>query len=367
MKTFYLTSFFVWFNLANLFTQNIDTNSIIESLNRTGDSWEIIEKDIGDNQGHIRLHTNKWLMYFLHFRPLTQENFDITPEYVRSQLLTFWGPNMDHFSLKDTEGEIEINGHKAYYVDGDFMNGLVKTRFIIWNCLETNRQFIADLNINKRLETPDTYHEIQQVVTKTILCHGENRVTGGSILPKKYVNDSLDISFYIPNNWKTSGFDSNTWFPDGPDKTNGTLWTLPSDSEKQIDIIWEKAAEKPTEKTIEAFFERMNKFEGFKHLKLTIDTMFYDDNVWVFSGKYQLNREGVYKDKYSSFSDKYLFYGELWNMKGSNYFILSSYILIDNIWGRKVSLFPERKLFDKNLSLIRNLLPHMSMDCKSLL
>jgi len=37
-----LKTYYFWFCLKNLFSQNIYTNSLIESLKRTGNSWEIL-------------------------------------------------------------------------------------------------------------------------------------------------------------------------------------------------------------------------------------------------------------------------------------------------------------------------------------
>ncbi len=169
--------------------------------------WDTLIYRMDSNEGHLKLHTNKWLMCFLHWRPLTPENEAITSEYVRDKLINFWGPNMDYFTLKEGEGEMEINGHRAYYVNGDFM-GQVNTRFIIWNCEETQRQFIADININKLLKTPDIYLELQEMIAKTVTCHGDFNPSAEGVLTRFYRNDTLQIAFKTPSNWRTNLFET---------------------------------------------------------------------------------------------------------------------------------------------------------------
>ncbi|MCP4724867.1 MAG: hypothetical protein GY863_07515, partial [bacterium] len=69
----------------------------IKGMEKSGYDWEIKNCTITDNSGHMRLYQGHWLMYFLHWRPLTKEIENINPAYVRHQLLNFWGPNMAYF------------------------------------------------------------------------------------------------------------------------------------------------------------------------------------------------------------------------------------------------------------------------------
>jgi len=317
--------------------------------------WDTLIYRMDSNEGHLKLHTNKWLMCFLHWRPLTPENADVTPEYVREKLITFWGPNMAYFTLKEGEGEMEINGHRAYYVNGDFM-GQVDTRFIIWNCEETQRQFIADLNINKLMGTPGIYLELQQMIAETVTCHCDFNQSAEGALTRFYRNDTLKIAFKAPSHWKTSIFETEIWYPEGPSAQSASLWTLSTTSEKQIDILWHKKENELNEKSIQSFFDRAVVENNLNYENIIIDSIYTFDNVFRFKGKYTLVKEDSLKERYSRFSNTHQFVGEAVEISGNIYFLVASIIKIDKVWGLKVDLPPDEKDYKDLLNHAREIL-----------
>jgi len=150
--------------------QEIEKYFNLKGLTETGDDWQVTSVKVNDESGHIKLHQDKWLMYFLHWRPLTEEKKNLSIKYTQNLLLNFWGQAIN-FELNHIEEEMEINGHKAFFSEATFGKGSIYTRFIVWNCPQTNRQFVADCNINLRRGTPKEMLEVQKLITQTVCCH----------------------------------------------------------------------------------------------------------------------------------------------------------------------------------------------------
>jgi hypothetical protein len=58
----------------------------LEGLRSSGDDWTVKQDTLPDG-GIIRLHHDKWLMYFVHWRPLTEERKELSAKYVRNLML----------------------------------------------------------------------------------------------------------------------------------------------------------------------------------------------------------------------------------------------------------------------------------------
>ncbi|MCP4723685.1 MAG: hypothetical protein GY863_01550, partial [bacterium] len=309
----------------------------------------------------MRLYQGHWLMYFLHWRPLTKEIENINPAYVRHQLLNFWGPNMAYFKLNGQEGDLVVNGHRAYYVNGTYLD-MVKTRFIIWNCPETGRQFTADLNINIKMNTPDVLHEIQQLITSTISCHGEPHSSGSLVLPKLYNSYDLGVSFYIPENWKTSKFEASEWFPEGQNRKNGTLWTLLTDSEKYVELLWKETGEKISEEMVDGFIETVQNYKPVRNdssrifdVKIESSTMKNSEILYSGTMKY-----GTHQKKFTEYSDDYIFKGRLWKDNGKVYFLIAAMIDQNNVWNRTIDITPSEARIER--FIVQEILPFIKMD-----
>ena len=210
----------------------------IKGLCQGGDDWKVIHENVDPNGGSIKLFQDKWLMYFLHWRPLTKDKEILSIGYVKRLMLSFWGPNMP-FTLSEKGGELEIAGHKAYYMDGTIYDGMIHSKFIVWNYPETKRQFIADCNINVRKGTPEKLLALQEKISHTIACHYGVKGKDFPSLKQKYTNEKYEISFALPENWRTDDYSPYEWFPEGMSRERGSLWTLLTDSEKYVEIIWE--------------------------------------------------------------------------------------------------------------------------------
>ena len=327
--------------------QTVDDVVDLSTLRQSGEDWRIIDQDVGE-EGHIRLHSRQWLMYFLHWRPLTDRNRDLTEEYVRNQMLNFWGQAMN-FELKNIDGETEVCGHPARYTEGTVMNGNVYTRFIVWNCPETGRQFTADCNINLRLKTPMALLDLQRLITGTICCHEGGPVPPAStLLPRRYEYDKWNIGFSLPDGWRTADYPSKEWFPKGPTAESGSLWTLLTDSQKHLELIWRENHGPLSAGLFQDFlgkaavpFRVENVDVAMVDMKL--DSLREDPGFWQGAGTFCLRQTAQGKDYFSD----YVFRGFLWKEGGHAYFLLGAVIMVREFWGIPNDLSPDAATFDR--------------------
>ena len=316
------------------------------AFQNTGDDWKVIVQDTLPDGGHIKLNHDHWLMYFLHWRPLSEENKNISVEYAKERMLNFWGPDIP-FTITSEGGVTEIGGHQAYFIDGSFSNGIVQTRFIVWNCPETKRQFIADCNINTRRGTSEKLLKLQYHISATISCHGQAVNVDHPSLTQKYKSDKYYLSFCIPETWRTDEYTEPKWFPEGPSDTNGTLWTLLTDSNKYIDLVWYNAEKGISEslfrEAVEWFKNRIWDFEQitFSISDFKIDQVRKIRDDFVGTGSYRMN----YQYREQKGGERFLYRAYLRNYRDKTYFLIVSIISRNMWWNRPVDLTPSIELF----------------------
>ncbi|RKY86681.1 hypothetical protein DRQ09_05760, partial [candidate division KSB1 bacterium] len=337
ITNFLITGFIVIFLCLCL--KDVEGQIDLKGLQKTGIEWTVLQFDSTSNNGAIKLHHQSWLMHFIHCRPLTPEREKISVEYTRHLMLNFWGPDMP-FELSRNYGETEVAGHKAYFVDGTIMNGNVHTRFIVWNCPETKRQFIADCNINVRRKTPQKLLKLQyDDISHTISCHKNAKIIKSPFLSQKCIWEKYNLSFYIPENWRTEEYVSSEWYPDGMTDTNGSLWTLLTDSEKHIELLWNK---NDGEISKSLFYDYIKQIESNNTI-VRKDTLIYNikiRNLFVedlIEKNEYISGEGkfdfVYNISGKKYSSPYIFKVLLWKNKDKSYFLLASIIAIKEFWG----------------------------------
>ena len=310
------------------------------------DDWNVIKEDSLAGGGFVKLNHDHWLMYFLHWRPLTEEKENISVEYAKERMLNFWGPDMP-FTITSEGGETTIGGHQAYYIDGSFSNGVVQTRFIVWNCPETKRQFIADCNINTRRGTSEELLKLQYDISATISCHGQPAHVDHPSLTQRYLSEKYNLSFYIPVTWRTHVYPEPEWFPDGQTETNGTLWTMLTDSDKYIDLIWSDQEKDITEELFQEFIQKFEK-DTFEFEKVTYTISDFKIEAIHEKGDYLVGK-GSYNYQYQyqgqKGSEHFLCRAYLRNYKNKTYFLLTSMVKKDSMWGKAVDLTPTDDTF----------------------
>jgi hypothetical protein len=318
----------------------------LEALRSSGDDWTVRQDTLADG-GVIRLHHDKWLMYFLHWRPLTEERQKLSQEYVRDLMLNFWGPNMP-FTLSENMGEMEVGGHKAYFVDGTIYDGSIRSQFIVWNCPETQRQLIADCNINLRKGTQPELLDLQKEITLSVSCHGAASVQANPLLNRLYASRMFNISFRTPETWKTEEYWDSAWFPNGMTPTNGTLWTLLTDSEKYVELRWENRQSEISTGLFNRFVERIESDSVVSETTLRITNIkvrgtVANEKCIIGHGNFNYSLRAGEREETKPFR----FSAFLWNHQDKTYFLLAGMASIQEFWGISPNLSPTDETFNR--------------------
>ena len=200
--------------------------------------WQWKEEDVkgAKDEGSITFSDTKWLMYLIHWGPIQVPK--ITVDYVKNRMLNMWGVK---FEFTGKEGKTEIAGHDAVWVEAYGTNKSFYTRFIIWNCPESGREFIADTNYNLRRKTPREDFENEMRSAKTIQCHEGAITERCPELNRRFDSVKYGFSFYYPEDWFF--FDSPYYVPfpqyEGiRNHETGSLLALCSDQNLSLTLKW---------------------------------------------------------------------------------------------------------------------------------
>ena len=200
--------------------------------------WQWKEEDIIGNKekGEITFSDTKWLMYLIHWGPIQVP--EITVDYVKERMLKMWGVKFD-FTGK--EGTTKVSGHDAVWAEAYGTNKSFYTRFIIWNCPESGREFIADTNYNLVRKTPKEDFEKEMQSARTVQCHEGASTEHSPDLTKKFSSVKYGFSFYYPEEWFM--FDSTFYVPfpqyEGiRNREMGSLLGLCSDQNISVTLKW---------------------------------------------------------------------------------------------------------------------------------
>lgn len=328
--------------------QDVSNAVDVARLSRQGENWKIIDQRGNLQEGSISLHHSKWLMYFLHWRPLGEEKREVSLEDARKLLLSFWGPNMP-FTLTGNEGQLTVAGHPACFVEGTIYNGSVRTVFIVWNCPQTGRQFIADTNINQARETPIAFLDLQRQIALTTCCHGQTVGGDNPLLTQEVKSDKFNLSFRIPQDWRTREFPNPKWFPTGMTPTNGTLWTLLTTSEKHIELAWSQSDRAITRELMEFSLNKLRQtpiqLEGLAlNIKeIQLEEVRLEGGRLIGSGVYTYAAQVGGKE----YKIPYVFRAYLWENGPRTYFLLASMAALKEMWQIPNDLTPSSEVFDR--------------------
>lgn len=205
-------------------------------LDDRGWQWKAENIKGTPESGEATFSDQKWLMYLIHWRPMQKK--EITIDYVKERMLGMWGVK---FEFSGKEGRLKVAGHDAIFVEAFGTNRSFYTRFIIWNCPESDREFIADTNYNLRFRTPESDFEDELRSAMTLQCHKEAQVDHFPDLTQAFTSEKYGFSFSYPERWFI--FDSPYYVPfpeyEGiRDKKMGSLLGLPSDQNTTVTLKW---------------------------------------------------------------------------------------------------------------------------------
>jgi hypothetical protein len=162
-------------------------------------------------------------------------------------MLGMWGVKYE-FSGK--QGETKVSGHDAVWVEAYGTNRSFLTRFIVWNCPQSRREFIADTNYNLRLKTPTEDFEREQFSAKTVCCHEGADPERFPDLTQKFSSEKYGFSFDLPEQWFICESPFYVPYPEYEGirtKKMGSVFVLPSDQNITVTLKWYPLAEEKEE------------------------------------------------------------------------------------------------------------------------
>ena len=147
--------------------------------------------------GSFLVETDKVIYYFVHWGP--QETDTIDEAYARKRIPEVWPSE----GLKIVEtAPATVAGHPAIYAVVEPKWDFYRSRFLIWNCPESGRQFIADMNYNVRYHTPESAIETEVATTEqTLACHPGAPVSELPGNPVHFASERFGVSFDHPLDW----------------------------------------------------------------------------------------------------------------------------------------------------------------------
>jgi hypothetical protein len=188
-------------------------------------------------EGSIWVLHRKMIYYLIHWGPI--ETDEITPEYVRERIPKIW-PS-EGIEVRSTR-PMTVAGHPAIYAEAVAASQFYSPRYLIWNCRESGRQFIADMNYNTRYRTPESELQAQiDATTKTLACHSGAPTAPVPGLVARYENPRFRLAFSHPLRWYA--FESPFAVPHPSyrgvrNDTIGSVLAWPKDREVRLGFIW---------------------------------------------------------------------------------------------------------------------------------
>ncbi|MCP4216915.1 MAG: hypothetical protein GY765_19850 [bacterium] len=199
-------------------------------------------------KGEVTFNDGKWLMYLIHWGPIQTET--ITVDYVKKRMLDMWGVP---FQFTGKEGKTTMAGHDAVFVEAYGTNKAFYSRYIVWNCPESGREFIADTNYNLKLKTPEADFELEKTSAATLQCHTGAPIKDSPQLTATYSSRRYGFSFYYPDRWFI--FDSPYYAPfpqyEGLRSAKmGSLLGLCSDQNLRVTVQWQPLVKEKKQKSM---------------------------------------------------------------------------------------------------------------------
>jgi hypothetical protein len=197
--------------------------------------------------------------------------------------------------------------------------------------------------------------DLQYAITTTISCHGQPDTRNHPELTQEVNFDKYTLAFRIPENWRTHEYHSEEWFPDGLSETNGTLWTLLTDADKYIDLIWSDVEQEISTHSFQEYTDRFLAEEfTFQGVNYKIDDFIVEGSenksgMIIGKGTYKRLYIIEYNDQDHLLSDNWIYRAFLWNCGNRTYFLLVSIIAHRTIWGRSIDLNPKDEVIDDSI------------------
>jgi len=220
--------------------------NVAVELPDVGYSWADEDLTGDTDSGSLAATHSKVIYYFVHWGPIEIDTVD--EDYVRQRIPKLW-PN-EGLEVGKVEAAT-VAGHPAIYAEAVPKRQFYRAFFLIWNCPETGRQFIADMNYNVAVKTPRSELEAELETTrKTLACHPGAPVTHLESHPIRFDCPAYGFSFDHPVHWFV--FDNPYGVPHPSyagfrDRSVGSVLAWMQDMEVTLRFDWSPIHEKESE------------------------------------------------------------------------------------------------------------------------
>jgi hypothetical protein len=199
--------------------------------------------------GTLSVSSTRVIYYFLHWGPI--EVPAITEDYVRERIPEVWpGEGLQVLSVKDTV----VAGHPAFFAEVLPQRDVYRAFFVIWNCPESGRQFIADMNYNIRYRTPREELEAELATTyHTVACHVGADTEELPTHVALFDSPRFELSFHHPLHWYVMESPYGVPHPDYRGRRNrdiGSLLAHLQDRTTDFFFKWESLPEQTSDDTL---------------------------------------------------------------------------------------------------------------------
>ncbi len=157
----------------------------------------------------------------------------------------------------------------------------------------------------------------------------------------------------MPENWKAAEFQNKAWFPEGMSLTNGSLWTLPTDSDKSLMLFWQEDGKNLSKA---AYIENLDQRRGYEFStqsgsvqieKLETSEIITYPSLVSSEGRLVIRIQREQDGQTYDDSSASRFQGFLWKHAGRTYLLLASMVQNKNIWGLENDLSPSDRVFEQ--------------------
>lgn len=223
----------------------------LEALLRDGAGIAVTMPDVGyvwhdadvagtRSEGSIWVTHLKMIYYFVHWGPI--ETPEISEEYVRRRIPDLWPSESLHVTLTRAA---RVAGHRALYAEATPLEAFYRAQFLVWNCPETGRQFIVDMNYNVSYLTPRSELQAQiDATTNTLACHlgAPTSEVPGHVA--RYDSRRFNLGFAHPLRWYVFESPFGVQHPayrGVRDESIGSILAWLKDRRVEIGFVWRAA------------------------------------------------------------------------------------------------------------------------------
>ncbi|MFH1842180.1 MAG: hypothetical protein ABIF77_03155, partial [bacterium] len=149
--------------------------------------------------------------------------------------------------------------------------------------------------------------------------------------------------------WHTDEFPSRNYYPDGLSGTDGSLWTLTTDSGKHLELHWREDSRAVSAELLTEYLGSLTTETAIPDSLVTWSDSLHLDKTWqedqriVAEGSFRYHTRAGGQDDNESFR----FRAFLWREGEQVKLLLAGLVAIQDIWGAFKDLTPTPETFER--------------------